>query len=125
MTIINAQSAYNLLNKTGRDSYQVDTKKYKTIKDITYQKHGEGIKKIVEKKDRKVYESVFDKSGKLQSIYAYKKPMLNWNYGDTFLFSKNFNYKEPSRVESFVKHLKIDCKKSARTLKKTLREIFK
>lgn len=118
MTIINAQSAYNFLQQTGQDTCQVNTQKFKNIKDITYQKHGENhIKKIVTRKDRKVFESIFDKSGKLQSIYAYKKPMLNWGYGNTFLFSKNFNYKIPNRIKSFNEHLKTGWQKYARNLK--------
>lgn len=124
--VTNAQRAYNFLQKTGQDTCSVDTQKFKNIQNITYQKHGENhIKKIVTRKDRKVFESVFDKSGKIQSIYAYKKPMLNWNYGNIFSFSKDFNYKKPSRTELLMKHLKTDYQNMTRKFTKTLRKIFK
>lgn len=97
MTMIsNASNAYRHLRKTGNTEFNIDVNKFKNIKAISYKTHGpKHVKKIVETKDGKVCESIFEgEKGKIERIYIYQKPASGWGYGDTFLYSKNFKYKK-------------------------------
>ena len=93
--ITKAADAFKYLKTTGQKTVNMDINKFKNIKSISYEMHGDNfVKKIVETKNRKVFESVFNKTGKIQNIYAYEKSYPGWNDGMTFLYSKNYNYKK-------------------------------
>lgn len=100
--INNVGKAFDYLQKNNKNICNLNTQNFKNIKSISYEKAMDScVKKIVETKDRKVFESLFDQNGKIKNVYVIQKPFFS-GYSNSFLFYKNFEYKEEPRFSKLL-----------------------